>query len=287
MNNREIIYESLKIIEDSLKSSVSVQEISDKLGFSVYYFIRLFKGVTGYSPKSYILKRKITEASLELMNSNKKIIDTAFDYGFGSPESFSRAFQKQLGFNPGQLKSGMKIASERLQPALTGEKLEYIRNTPHQEPELIDFGPLRLIGMPLYYNQDMPEDLSAPWQAFVNNTGAIKTRFKPEKYYQVQYWFPNQDYGSIFFFLAIEVESFEDIPIQFTAKTLPEQKYLRFYHKGFSNKVGLTYEYIYNTYLPDTDYKLPHLFNFEYYPPEHKGPYNENSISEIYIPVSL
>ena len=287
MNNREIIYESLNIIEKNLKTELSVQGLADKLGYSVYYFIRLFSGIIGYSPKSYILKRKITEAAEELMASDKKIIDVAYDYAFGSPETFSRAFLKQTGINPGQMKSGGRINSELLLRPLTAEKLEYIRSIPHKEPELIDFGPLHLIGMPLYYSEDMPDDLSAPWNAFVNNVNSITSRVIPERYYQVQYWFPNQDYGSVFFYIALEAQPDAGIPIQFTAKTLPAQKYLRFYHRGFSNKVGMTYEYIYNTYLPDTDYKLPHLFNFEYYPPEHKGPYDENSVSEIYIPVTV
>ena len=286
MINREIIYESLEIIESNLKSSMSVQDLSDRLGFSVYYFIRLFKGITGYSPKSYMLKRKLTEALLDLKHGDKRVTDAAFDYGFGSPETFSKAFQKYFGFNPGSMNADLKTDSANLMPRLSAEKLEFIRHIPDKEPELVDYGPLNLIGMPLYYNGDMPGDLSAPWNAFINNIDSIHRRIKPEKYYQVQYWFPNQDYGSIFFFLALEVTDYADIPIQFTAKTLPARKYLKFYHHGLSNKVGFTYDYIYNTYLPETDYKLPHLFNFEYYPPEHKGPYNEDSVSEIYIPVS-
>ena len=286
MNNRQIIYESLELIEDNLRRDVSVNEISEKLGFSVYYFIRLFKGITGYSPKSYINKRKVTEAVKELNTDGKKVIDAAFDFGFGSPESFTRAFQKQIGFNPGLLKQGKKPSAESLVERLTAEELENRRNQPLKEPELVDFGPLHLIGMPLYYNEEMPDDLSAPWNALVNNRSSIQYRVIPEKYYQLQYWLPNQDYGSLFFFIALEVERFGDIPIQFTAKSIPQQKYLRFYHKGLSNKVGLTYQYIYNTYLPETEYKLPHLFNFEYYPPDHKGPYDESSVSEIYIPVS-
>ena len=286
MNNREIIYESLEIIEDNINSDMNVLELSDKLGFSVYYFIRLFNGITGFSPKTYMQKRKLTEAALALIEK-RKIIDVAFDYGFGSPESFTRAFQKQFGMNPVKIKSGAELPSDKMQPRLTRENLEFIRNAPFREPELIDFGPLHLIGMPLYYSGNIPEDLSEPWHAFTNNITAISGRIIPEKFYQVQYWFPNQDYGSIFFFIALEAAAGCDIPIQFTAKTLPEQKYLRFYHKGFSNQVGHTYQYIYNSYLPETDYKLPHLFNFEYYPPDHKGPYNENSVSEIYIPVSL
>lgn len=287
MTNRQIIYESLNIIESNLKTDMSVQQVSDKLGFSVYYFIRLFRGVTGYSPKSYILKRKITEAVIDLQNVNKKVIDSAFEFGFGSPEAFSRAFNKQLGFNPGQLKNGMKPEADNLLSAITPEKLEYARLLPSQEPELVDYGPLQLIGISLYYDQDMPGDLSAPWNTLVNNRASIKHRLTPERFYQVQYWLPNQGFETIFFFIATEVAKIEDIPMPFTAKTLPAQKYLKFYHKGFSNKVGFTYDYIYNTYLPDTDYKLPHLFNFEYYPPEHKGPYSEDSVSEIYIPVSL
>ena len=287
MNNRELIYKSIDMIEDSLHSEMSIQELSEKLGFSVYYFIRLFKGITGDSPKSYMQKRKLTEAALELMNNDRKVIETAFDYGFGNHETFTRAFQKQFGILPNKIKTGEKPAAANMFRRLNRERLEHIRHQPVSKPELIESEPLCLVGMPLYYNEDMLEDLSAPWNMFINNVETITARVIPEKYYQVQYWFPNQDYGSINFFIAVEVQRLSNIPIQFTGKTLPAQKYLKFQHKGLASKVGLTYEYIYNTYLPETDYKLPHLFNFEYYPADHNDPYDENSMSEIFIPVSL
>lgn len=287
MNNREIIYESLIIIEENLRSDLNIQGISEKLGFSVYYFSRLFKAITGISPKNYLQKRRITQAFKDLQQDNKKIIEIAFDYGFGSPESFSRAFYKILGINPGTVKSGNSIDMTALQYPLTPEKLEHFRKIPNREPELVDFGPLHLIGLPFYYEEAFPKDLSNPWQSLTENSDLITNRVQPERFYQLQYWFAHQDPGSIFFFVALEVENFDSIPMQFTAKTLPAQKYLRFYHKGLSNQVGYTYQYIYEEYLPETNYKLPHLFNFEYYPPEHKGPYNEESVSEIYIPVSL
>lgn len=133
----------------------------------------------------------------------------------------------------------------------------------------------------------MPDDLSDPWQTLLDNRDVIAGKKYPERFYQVQFWMPKREYESLFFFLALEVENIENIPIQFTAKTLPEQQYLRFYHRGYANQVGLTYDYIYNNYLPDTNFKLPHHFNFEYYGKESLGPYNENSVSEIYIPVTV
>ena len=63
--------------------------------------------------------------------------------------------------------------------------------------------------------------------------------------------------------------------------------YIKFIHKGLSSKVGYTYQYIYTEWLPETDYKLSYLFNFEYYGEAHKGPFNEESETEIYIPVDL
>ena len=119
----------------------------------------------------------------------------------------------------------------------------------------------------------------------MNEVGTIKNVIKPERYYQVQYWSDNQDLDGMYFFTGIEVSKLEDINPLFVVKTIPAGKYLRFIHKGLANKVGYTYKYIYNQFLPNTDYVLNKPFNFEFYGEKCLGPYNENSESEIYIPI--
>lgn len=285
MSNRELIYRSLALIEENLRSDMSVYDVSKRLGFSLYYFSRLFKGITGISPKSYMLQRKITESVGDVLHTDNRIINIAYTYGFGTPESFTRAFQKIMGANPSDIRREGSAGRGRLLCPITRETIVHRQHMVKKEPELVELGPVYLVGLPFYYELGQVDDLSSPWQKLLDNAAAIPDRIIPEKYYQVQYWFADQDTESIFFYIALEVNSYKDIPVQFTAKSLPRQTYLKFLHKGFSNKVGLTYRYIYEQYLPETDYKLPHLFNFEYYGPEHKGPYNEESVSEIYIPV--
>lgn len=287
MNNREIVYRSLDIIEEQLRGGMTVQDLADRLGYSVYYFMHLFKGITGQSPGSYIGRRRITSAWEDLQRGPRKVIDLALEYGFGSPESFSRAFRNQLGANPSAVTSGREVDSGGLQSRLYGDRLERLRTVGDRTPELVEFGPLKLIGLSLFYGPEMPDDLSAPWKTLVDNRDAIKSRIRPERHYQVQYWLPNRSFETIFFLLALEAEDLSDIPIQFTAKSFARQHYLRFRHHGPANTVDRTYEYIYRSYLPETDYGLPHLYNFEYYPPDYRGPYDEESISEVYIPVSL
>lgn len=285
MNNRELIFKSIEIIEENIRGNISVYELSERLGFSFYYFSRLFKSITGYSPKNYMLSRKVTESVNDILNSGKKIIEIAFDYGFTTPESYSRAFQKIIGLNPSDVKKQNIVDKNKLFRAITKNNLLKHPSIPGNKPEVVILGPIHLIGISLYFETWEVNDLTGPWKYFESNISSIQNRIKPEKYYQMQTWSFNNNKETISFFIALEVENINEIPVCFSAKKLPKQKYLKFLHKGYANEVGLTYQYIYDEWLPDSEYRLPYFYNFEYYGDLHKGPCDKDSISEIYIPV--
>ncbi len=48
----------------------------------------------------YVRKRRLSEAAMELAQTDEKITDIAFKYQFSSEESFSRAFKKLYGASP-------------------------------------------------------------------------------------------------------------------------------------------------------------------------------------------
>lgn len=285
MKNKDFVYEALEVIEDNLKSDINVYSVSQQYGFSLYYFSRIFKGVTGNNLKDYILSRKISEAYLEIMKTDKKIIDIAFDYGFSTHESFSRAFNKIIGENPSDVRKNINPKNINLTAPLTQEKIESIEKYSRQTPEEIILDEILLVGVPFYFDLTLQNDLSKPWANLISNVKQIKNRIAPEKYYQMQYWFADQEPDFFYFFIAAQVKEIKDIPIQFVAKTIPKQKYLKFLHKGKSNTVGTTYQYIYDSFLPETEYRLPHFYNFEHCGKDFKGPYDDDSITEIYIPV--
>lgn len=285
MKNRDLVYRSFELIEENLRKDITVSSLSGDFGFSPYYFSRLFKGVTGYNLKDYILGRKISEACRDIQGSDRTIVDIALDYGFGSHEAFGRAFCRITGLNPSEIRKGRSPEPGDLLSPLTREKLEDHGSEPFRKPEELHLDELALVGIPFYYDLSLENDLSKPWESLISHSFLIGNRIVPEKYYQLQYWFPHQDSEFFYFFIALETEGIADIPIQFTAKILPPQKYLRFYHKGRANTVGRSYDYIYNSYLPGTEYRLPHCYSFEYYGDECLGPYNDESVSEIFIPV--
>lgn len=91
---------ALDIINTELDHPLSVTELAAKLGISREYLSRLFKTHLNTSPYRYILEHKIASACWHLLHSNSPIKTIAYSIGFGSPESFSKVFKKQMGVSP-------------------------------------------------------------------------------------------------------------------------------------------------------------------------------------------
>jgi AraC family transcriptional regulator len=286
MTNKDVILNSVRYVEANLENDISVLDIAKEACYSLYHFIRLFQSITGYSPKSYLQLRRLTEAALNLRGTDTKISDLAYTYQFGSPEAFTRAFRKQFNIKPSDIRKGQSLVQLPLVQALNADYIYQSDKARELPPQLIELPEIKLAGLSFFVgDEDQIEDLSKEWMRLLKEVGTIENRVIPERFYQCQYWSDMQELGGLYFFTGVEVQDAAGLNPLFVAKTIPAGKYLRFIHKGLSNRVGYTYKYIYNQYLPDTDYRLSKPFNFEFYGPKHKGPYNEDSESEIFIPV--
>lgn len=95
------IQATIDYIEDNINQPIDLLYLSKKAFCSVPHFYRIFNRVVGMSVKDYIRKRRLSIAAKELISSQKRVIDIAFDYGFRSQEVFTRAFSKEFGITPG------------------------------------------------------------------------------------------------------------------------------------------------------------------------------------------
>ena len=99
---------AIDYIEDNLTDELDEKEITRITGYSFPMFSRIFSIVSGYSLSEYIRLRKMTNAAIELKNSDKRIIDIAIKYGYNSQDSFTLAFKSFHKLTPGQVKKGEK-----------------------------------------------------------------------------------------------------------------------------------------------------------------------------------
>ena len=78
---------------------------------------------------------------------------------------------------------------------------------------------------------------------------------------------------------------FDDIPQGMIKKFLTGGKYAVFTHKGKLDKLGMTYEYIWGTWILCSGVELDMRDDFEFYDERFLGYDNELSQMDIYIPV--
>jgi len=153
-------------IDEHICEDIDMLCLATMAGCSSNYLQRVFAFVAGISLSEYIRRRRLTLAALDLQKSNIKIIDLAMKYGYGSPDAFTRAFQRIHGITPTlarskdmMLKSFSKLVFDL---TLNGEKpLNY---------KFVRKEAFELIGIGLFIDSDhMTEDIQFFWQESYSN----------------------------------------------------------------------------------------------------------------------
>lgn len=108
------VQKAIHYIEDHLLGDLDYPEIAKEANVSPYHFQRIFHILSGFTLGEYIRNRRLTLAAAELQANECKIIDIAMKYGYDTPESFSRAFERFHGVLPSaarELGAGLKSFS--------------------------------------------------------------------------------------------------------------------------------------------------------------------------------
>jgi AraC family transcriptional regulator len=83
---------------------------------------------------------------------------------------------------------------------------------------------------------------------------------------------------------AVEVADLEFVPAQMETFILPPGLYAIFLHRGARTTAPKTFQYIFETWLPNSDYRLDNRPHFELLGKKYKNE-NPDSEEEIWIPV--
>ena len=124
MNWLESIEGAIDYIESHLRDDFSIEDVASHIYMSSGYFQKAFSMLCGFTASEYIRNRRLAEAGMERISSNKKIIDIALIYGYDSHDSFTKAFSRFHGVTPSAVRRGgctlKAFAPLRLQFILDG-----------------------------------------------------------------------------------------------------------------------------------------------------------------------
>ncbi len=281
MTNAEVIFQTVQWVEEHLKEDLPVPAVAGKAGYSLHHFIRLFGGVVGSPPREYIARRKLSEAARELAAGGRRITDVAFDYGFKDLETFTRAFRRELGTTPTEVRRGASFpfCAPVLGPRTLPREGSGIREAPIEER----VEPFCLVGRSITVREPTDE-VGRLWVKFMERAPTVPRACMPLQLNQLAWWFEDSE-DSIEIMVGVRTRDLSEVPVDLVGKTVPACACLVFTHHGSMARIADTYRDIYVKWIPECDRRPTLPFNFERYGEGQEDPYSDGYSMQICVPV--
>jgi AraC family transcriptional regulator len=89
----------------NLDGNITLAQLAQVAGVSVFHFARTFTRAMGVSPSRYISRMRLEKAMAEIAAGKLSLAEIAFKAGFSSQASFTRAFHRATGLTPGEYRT--------------------------------------------------------------------------------------------------------------------------------------------------------------------------------------
>ena len=100
MHAWEAIQKTLDFIETNISEEIDIEQLAKESSLSLFYYQRLFSRLVKKPVREYIKLRRLACACKSLADKQHRILDIALDCGFGSHETFTRAFKEAYKMTP-------------------------------------------------------------------------------------------------------------------------------------------------------------------------------------------
>ncbi|MFC6346349.1 AraC family transcriptional regulator [Vagococcus carniphilus] len=89
-----------KFVEEHYTENITLQEASNSVGYSQFYFTKFFKKNTGKTFISFLNDYRIDKAKWLLINTSDTVSEIISQVGFESDKTFYRLFKQSLAISP-------------------------------------------------------------------------------------------------------------------------------------------------------------------------------------------
>jgi AraC family transcriptional regulator len=274
--------DALDYIENNLDGDIDYDIAASKACCSVFYFQRMFSFIADITLSDYIRRRRLTLAAFELQNSKVKIIELAIKYGYDSPDSFTRAFQRLHGIIPSKAhNTGITLKAF---PRITFHisiKGDTVMDYKMEEKEAF-----KVVGIKRHYKG--PENDKSVVGAFwndLNEKGLLKVISDLSTATSKGVHGFIQVLGDEKVDYMIASISDKEPPEGMTSQVIPKSTWAIFQLTGPVNStLETTWKRIFTEWLPTSNYKYAESIDIEYFPYEgSKGA--EDYKFEIWLPI--
>lgn len=107
------LFKALDFIDTNYQDDISVESIAESAGINRKALYIVFKKLTGFSPKDYLIYYRMCKAT-DLLKRTKLSVETvATSVGYSDQFHFSKEFKKNVGFSPSEYRRVIDQSPEK------------------------------------------------------------------------------------------------------------------------------------------------------------------------------
>ena len=212
MDYREDLDRCLADLQKAPQQTVSARELAQRAGYSYFHFCHVFKSIFGVSVGAYLRERRLFDAARQLC-AGESVTTVAFSGGFDTVSGFSKAFRRVFGVSPSAFQKQKEVT---------------IMLVPSFQTKPAFFA----AGYVLPAEDDVnPEVSGAYWlgKDFSSVSAEDYARLCAPGYAEIGTWLqPEDDAGTLCYFLGPEVRPDAEVPQQLRLLEFPAATYAIF-----------------------------------------------------------
>jgi len=272
----------LQYIHNHLNENLTIKELAEFSGISLFHFHRILKGALNEPIAAYIDKVRLDTAVKLIRFSNESINDISTKIGYNDVSSFSKAFSKEFGISPQEFKSNREIVLNTHVDYRIDSKGILVSET---KPKILVLPDKKVIYIRVV-GEYGGNEVNEAWEQLVDFITQYKLLGWNPEFFSIYYDDPdNVDRGKCVSDLCFTTKKEVIKHDVFKSNLIEGGKYAVFRYKGPYERLWELYEKVYGNWLLSVDYKLrdvPSLEKYINYSPKTKA---EDLLTEIYIPI--
>ncbi|WP_310395284.1 AraC family transcriptional regulator [Hymenobacter sp.] len=259
-------------IEEHLAEPLSIRRLAEVSHYSYHRFHHLFTDVEHEPVGNFVQRVRLERGAYLLRHSGWRVADIAEVVGYASGAAFSKAFAHHFGGSPSVYRAA---GTNRPVTSARGRLGNYAA------PRIVHAPPLSL----LCARQQGPARHPRAWAAL---TAAVPPGSPPAAYIGKTPDFPGitpagQLRYDACWLLPAEAAPPVEPPYSVHRQTIDGGRFAVLDHQGSAASLGASFQVIHQNWLPESGYRLR---NAPWYQRYRRAAPNEQSVTEIYVPIA-
>lgn len=263
MDYIDIVKKSIAFIHCQYSEPITVSDVANHVYLSSSHLSTVFRTLTSYTMKDYILRYRLYQTALELKGTNKRIIEITYENGFCSQQALTKSFAQFYGISPAkfrQLNPDINPFPLSLENLLIERGISMELKKVFEKVQFVKKDSFLVIGIETdinYHTSDGTHSISDLYKQWGNENliEKIPNQVHDQLCYGMTHSETENDTAK--YIVAVEVSTLENIPTGFIGRRFDASEYAVFDCTLEDETSGNFFQYFFKTFLKENNLSLP------------------------------